>query len=422
MNTPLFAFLTFILIASSSVFANSFNAGERHKHTSNVLNEQREVQILLPESYGFDTNTSYPVIYLLDGEYNFHGVSGMLDLMANKGQLIPDVILVAISDKGTDKYRQYMTPNDLTAPRKPGDKGKASEFQQYLQTELKPFIEKNYRTADTSVLVGHSIGGLFVLNALLERPNSFTHYVATSPSLWLNDHAFVKKAAPLLAKAKHEKVNLYLALGDETRMGQYRFIDVLDDLQPGSIQWQFKHYPDENHNSVGLIALRGALKSMFSGWFVPETKLNQLSDPDTLIEHYARLKQEFGIHQPIPTPSMRAAIRYFYRNDKVIELESFLTKVSQKVPASESGFIMMAASYAGHFDSPQSALNLMLEKSERYKNSVEYVKAIAGIYEKLSNSKRANVYYRSALELAQKQNANQWQINIINAKIAATNS
>lgn len=81
---------------------------KRIKISSDYLNEEREVQVLLPESYHSNTQATYPVLYLLDGDYNFHGISGMLDFLGNKGQLIPDIILVAVADKGTQKYRQYI--------------------------------------------------------------------------------------------------------------------------------------------------------------------------------------------------------------------------------------------------------------------------------------------------------------------------
>ena len=66
---------------------------------------------MLPESYYSNPNATYPVIYLLDGDYNTFAVSGMLDMLANKGQVIPDVILVGIADSGKAKYRSYMAPS-----------------------------------------------------------------------------------------------------------------------------------------------------------------------------------------------------------------------------------------------------------------------------------------------------------------------
>jgi predicted alpha/beta superfamily hydrolase len=111
-------FILLFLIAPKVTFSAELNTGDRVKINSTILHEERDIQIFLPESYHSNTGATYPVIYLMDGDYTFHGVSGMLDFMANKAQLIPDVILVAIADKGTDIYRQYMTHKGLTAPLK----------------------------------------------------------------------------------------------------------------------------------------------------------------------------------------------------------------------------------------------------------------------------------------------------------------
>ncbi|MCW8834117.1 MAG: alpha/beta fold hydrolase, partial [Colwellia sp.] len=258
--------LTIILILSSKyAFSTELNMGERIQINSEHLNEVREIQVLLPEGYHSNSNATYPVIYLLDGDYNIHGVSGMLDLLSNKGQLIPDVILVGIADKGTDKYRQYMTPKDSTAPFKKDAKGNAEQFLTFLEKEVKPYLSERYRVAKNTTIVGHSMGGLFVLNALLTSPNAFDNYVAISPSIWLSDHALTKKAKAILEKSDHEQVSLYLSLADETRMGVYGFMHLLDEIEPKNINWHFTHYPDENHNSVGIISLRDNLKNIFDG-------------------------------------------------------------------------------------------------------------------------------------------------------------
>ncbi|MFP3594919.1 alpha/beta hydrolase, partial [Chryseobacterium sp. SIMBA_038] len=64
------------------------------------------------------------------------------------------------------------------------DRGGSENFVKFMQEELKPFISKNYRTQDYSVLVGHSFGGLFAINVFLSHPDYFNAYVANDPSLW----------------------------------------------------------------------------------------------------------------------------------------------------------------------------------------------------------------------------------------------
>ncbi|WP_299005520.1 alpha/beta hydrolase-fold protein [uncultured Shewanella sp.] len=395
---------------------------ERIAIQSSLLNEERLVQVLLPENYHADDLTRYPVLYLLDGDYLFHGASGMLDLLANKGQMIPDIILVGVADKGTDKYRQYMTPQGLSTPRKEDSKGKASEFLAHIHSELMPYMAKHYRIADNAILFGHSIAGLFVLNALLESPNRFNSYLSSSPSVWLNDYAFVKRAKKVMAKSQHHPVSLYLSLGDETRMGQYGLIDVLDDLQPKNIAWHFTHYSNENHVSVALVSLRNSLKQIFKGWFIPEKELNNIQSADEIIDHYKSLLAQFNIKQAIPTASIRAAIRYFYRNEKQADISDFMQKVKQELPSSEAAFVIMLASYRGHFESPQAGITLLLSREKEFDHSIEYIKAIAVAYEKADNQELAFDYYQKALNLAKNQYANQWQINIIEAKLLQTHS
>lgn len=419
----LFIHLITILISlaffQAPAWSFELNTGERIQLTSEILHQQRDIQVLLPENYHSNKAATYPVIYLLDGDFNFHGVSGMLDLLANKGQLIPDVILVAIADKGTDKYRQQMTPKELTAPFKKGDQGNAKQFLRFLEKELKPYINSHYRSANNAVLVGHSIGGLFVFNALLESPNAFEHYVSMSPSVWLNDHGIMAKAKKVIGTSQHEPVSLYLSLGDENMQGVYAVLQLLDQVQPKNIHWKFSHYPDENHNSVALVALRSHLKTIFDGWFISDKKLTDSFSAEQLISHYRKLAASLNINQPIPTPSIKSAIRYHYRQKKVDEIPAFMAKVQQQLPASEQAFIIMRASYVGHFDSPEAALKILLAAEHRFEHSVEYIKSIAVTYSQLNNAAKAVNYYEKSLKLAKQYNVNQWQINIIEAKLLA---
>jgi predicted alpha/beta superfamily hydrolase len=415
-NLSLILPLLFLFTAKVSISAE-FNFGSRITIESKYLNENREIHILLPESYNNNNNATYPVIYLLDGDYTLQGVSGMLDFMANKAQLIPDVILVGIADKGTDKYRQYMTPSGLTAPLKKGDAGKAKQFLTFLKKEIKPYINANYRTANNSILVGHSIGGLFVLNALIESPNAFENFVSISPSVWLNDHAIMTKAEDFIANSKHQQVALYLSLGDETRQGVYGVIQLLDEKQPQNIRWQFSHYPTENHNSVGLAALRNDLKTIFNDWSISDKKLSSGISPNLIIQHYKELSQSLTINQPIPTPSIKSAIRYFYRQKQTDKISKFMAKVKRDLPASEQAFIIMQASYVGHFESPEAALKILLKTESDFSHSIEYLKSIASTYQQLGKKKLAYNYYQRALKLTKLYKSNQWQINIIKAKL-----
>ena len=97
--------IVFILIflISGILFAQHIAIGERHSFDSEILNEQRSYQIYLPPSYHENSNAKFPVIYLLDGDYNFHYDSGLIEFLSNSAFTIPEMILVGISDNGGTK-------------------------------------------------------------------------------------------------------------------------------------------------------------------------------------------------------------------------------------------------------------------------------------------------------------------------------
>lgn len=94
--------------------------------------------------------------------------------------------------------------------------GGAGAFLAFLVDTLRPAIAQRYpQTAGGShILFGHSLGGLFAAHALLTRPDSFTAFIISSPSLWWNDFA-------ILAALPAFKDSL-AALPDQPRI----FVDV----------------------------------------------------------------------------------------------------------------------------------------------------------------------------------------------------
>jgi tetratricopeptide (TPR) repeat protein len=238
-----------------------------------------------------------------------------------------------------------------------------------------------------------------------------------SPSIWLNDHAIMAKAKSFVEKDENKPTSLYLSLGDENRQGIYGVLQLLDEKQPKNILWDFSHYPTENHNSVVLVALRKNLIQIFDGWRISDKELENTQSAEQIIKYYQDISLSLNVHQAIPTPSVKAAIRSFYRQKKTDDIPAFMEKVKSELPASEQAFILMLASYTGYFDSPKSALEILLESEERFKHSLEYIKNIASTYAQLEKKQLAVNYYEKALRLAKQYKKNQWQINIIEAKL-----
>lgn len=108
----------------------------------------------------------------------------------------PDSIIVSIGYPITDSVYgsqrsidfQPVTPGE-PAPPVPGVREGADDFIDFIEGTLRPFVYSNFPsvTFDRDTLYGHSFGGLFVVYALLRRPDLFDTVLSASPALYWND-------------------------------------------------------------------------------------------------------------------------------------------------------------------------------------------------------------------------------------------
>lgn len=191
--------LSFLFAALSLGVANvsepdpaPLTIGEQHVFLA--MDEAREVNVVLPLSYGQDPDRRYPVVYMLDG-----GVSQ--DLMMQVGVVrwtqmwgrTSDFILVGVETK--DRQRELLPPTtDKEALEVWPTAGESAEFRAYLRDEVMPIVAATYRTDGNDFLVGESAAGHFVVETLLTEPDLFDGYAAISPSLWWEEQLLARTA------------------------------------------------------------------------------------------------------------------------------------------------------------------------------------------------------------------------------------
>jgi predicted alpha/beta superfamily hydrolase len=151
---------------------------------SKLLRERRPFRVYLPRGYRQHVGRRYPVLYLLDGqnifergEFGSWNAQPNLDRLISRG-LIEEVIVVAI-DHGRDRFADYV-------PREDG--GAADRHARFMTQELKPWIDRNYRTltgpSDTAVM-GSSLGGVAALYLGWDYFHVFGKVACLSGSWWL---------------------------------------------------------------------------------------------------------------------------------------------------------------------------------------------------------------------------------------------
>jgi uncharacterized protein len=218
----------------------------------------REYQLIvgLPPSYDKEPARRYPVLYICDGYWDFPLIASLAGgLLYDRA--IPEFILVGFGYPGAkpafDALRAYdYTP--VPAPNDPKGKlgGHAPEFLQVIEKEMIPFVEREYRVDPSfRALGGSSLGGLFTLYAMLERPGLFHAYIAPSPAVeWANGWLFGREEA-FAAKHKELKARLFMSGASEEwpafLAAIKRFDQVLQGRHYDGLQYKWRLVDGERH-------------------------------------------------------------------------------------------------------------------------------------------------------------------------------
>lgn len=191
---------------------------------SKALGNERAVWVYLPPGYDRPRNAArYPVLYMHDGQNVFNGLTSYLpnqewgadeaaQAMVQAGLCRP-VIIVAAANAGLARADEYLPTRAQAGSNEVG--GKADLYARFLCDELKPYIDKEYRTLtgpeDTAVC-GSSFGGILSLHLALSRPDVFGTAGVVSPSVWWDGRIMVKRVQAL---AERPKVRLWVDMGTD---------------------------------------------------------------------------------------------------------------------------------------------------------------------------------------------------------------
>lgn len=199
---------------------------------SSITNKEYTLYINLPASYS-GTEKSYPVLYLLDAQWDFTLMQSVYGQQYFDG-FIPEIIIVGITWGGEnpayDQLRAHdFTPTDVSNN---GTYGNASKFLSFIGQELIPFVEKNYRVKpDDRTLTGSSFGGLFSLFALYQNPGLFNRYIFTSPAIQWDNGILNSIQKNYSDKYKELNARVYTAIGEYENVPEFNtFIQGLQSL------------------------------------------------------------------------------------------------------------------------------------------------------------------------------------------------
>ena len=181
---------------------------QKHEFRSNLMGDARELVVYCPPGYDDNEQQRYPVLYLQDGQNLFDATTAFIPGMDWKvdetaetlilEKAVQPVIIVGIYNAGEQRIGEYTPTRD---PKLGG--GRADLYGRMLVEELKPFIDREYRTlpdAENTGLGGSSLGGLVTMFLGLRHPDVFRRLAVISPSVWWSRRAIVASVRRLKCK------------------------------------------------------------------------------------------------------------------------------------------------------------------------------------------------------------------------------
>lgn len=191
MTSRFFKHLIYCLIMALTFASLSLRAQEKSVQLANTqqftlhsdaVNDNFEIMVGLPFGYS-QSDTRYKVLYVLDANVTFGMVNDIQTLISFEPENPPMIVIgIGYKDFGNwiqKRARDYMPTQVNTAP----GSGGAGKFLQFLEEQLIPHINQEYRTTESRLLYGHSTAGLFGLYTIFQKPNLFEGYIITSPSV-----------------------------------------------------------------------------------------------------------------------------------------------------------------------------------------------------------------------------------------------
>lgn len=199
------------------------------RFATSYLSTARDIIVYVPPGYD-SSRDRYPVFYLQDGQNLFDpttafgGQDWRADLTADelilRGEIHP-LILVGVYNAGVRRISEY-TP---TRDRRMRKGGKGDRYAAMLVRELKPFIDKQYRTrrgpANTGI-GGSSLGALTALQTGLLFPRVFGNVAAMSPSVWWDERSILALVRRFRSAARPR---IWLDIGTEEGHSPQRAVE-----------------------------------------------------------------------------------------------------------------------------------------------------------------------------------------------------
>ena len=232
---------------------------------SSIVDQEYDLYINLPRFFN-DTSKTFPVIYLVDAQWDFPLLNAIYGEQYYDG-FLPEAISIGITWGGEnpnydDLRRRDFTPTKI---RQDSFSGGAEKFLSFIKDELIPFVDSKFKTKpDERTLMGSSLGGLFTLYAMFNETDLFNHYVLTSPAIGWDDGIINSYEKKYSEEGSEIPVKLFMAIGEyEDVKGFQDFAENLEEKNYKSLEMKTRVLDGIGHSGTKAEGYTRGLQFVF---------------------------------------------------------------------------------------------------------------------------------------------------------------
>ena len=238
----------------------------RQLHSS-ATGRNYDIYVRLPEMYALYQTKKYPVLYVLDGQWDFKLLDSIYGGLHYDG-FVPEMIIVGITYSGTAPDYESLRAMDYTpvASSYISGSGDGPKFFTFLREQLLPFIESNYQTDPSRrVLMGSSFGGTFTLYAMFSEPRLFRGYVAASPAVPYGQAFAFHQEDDYASRHQDLPVRLFLSVGELEELADpvQEFMQVISERGYTGLEMETRIIEGERHAGNKPEAYNRGLRFIF---------------------------------------------------------------------------------------------------------------------------------------------------------------
>lgn len=287
---------SFLLLCFTLLFSHlGFSQVEYKVLESKKLQAEREIKIQLPRNYKSNTEKTYPLILVLDGDYLFEPIAGNVDYYSYWEDM-PEALVVGINQSESRMEDTRLDKQDEL----PLDKG--ADFFEFLGGELLPLLEENYRLSNFRIIAGHDKTANFMNYYLLKENPIFHGYINLSADY----NNMIANNLPEIISSSPNKIWYYIATGsdDAGKLEEVnsQMILELEKIDNEKFFFYSNNFEDATHYSLVAKAIPEAIEGIFSSYrpintkdYEDEVLTTEGSFYDYLIDRYDFIEELYNL-------------------------------------------------------------------------------------------------------------------------------